>query len=43
MAICETKHKLDRVGAFIRQDLRLTIRMIADKLNINKSTVHKIM
>jgi ribosomal protein S25 len=40
---CETKHKLYRVEASIRQDLRVTIRMIADKLNINESMVHRII
>jgi hypothetical protein len=34
---------LDHVRAFIRQDLRLTIRMIAGELNINECRVHKIV
>jgi hypothetical protein len=32
---------VDRVRAFIRQDGRLTIRIIADELDINECTVHQ--
>jgi gamma-glutamyl phosphate reductase len=32
---------VDRVGAYIRQDRRLTIRIIADELNINECTDHQ--
>jgi hypothetical protein len=41
LASMRTSTNVDRVGAFIRQDRRLTIRMIADELNINESTVHR--
>jgi hypothetical protein len=38
-----TSMNVDRMGAFIRQDRRLTIRMITDELNINECTVHQIV
>jgi ribosomal protein S25 len=38
-----THTKVDHVRAFIRQHRRLTIRMIAQKLNINQCTVHHIV
>jgi hypothetical protein len=41
--LCENQRKHDHVMAFIRQDGRLTIRMIADELNINERTVHEIV
>jgi hypothetical protein len=39
-ASVRTSTNVDRMGTFIRQDRRLTIRMIADDLNINECTVH---
>jgi hypothetical protein len=38
-----TSTNVDRVGSFIRQDRRLTIRTTADDLNINECTVHQIV
>jgi hypothetical protein len=35
-----TSKNVDRVRAFVRQDRRLTIRMIGDELNINECTGH---
>jgi predicted transcriptional regulator len=43
LAPVRTSTNVDRVRAFVRQDRRLTIRMIADELNINECTVHKIV
>jgi hypothetical protein len=34
---------VDRVRAFIRQDQRLTIRIIADELNIHECMIHQIL
>jgi predicted DNA-binding protein YlxM (UPF0122 family) len=42
-ASVRTSTNVDPVRAFVRQDRRLTIRMIADELNINKSAVHQIV
>jgi hypothetical protein len=42
-ASVRTSINVDHVKAFIRQDQRLTIRMIVDELNINECTVHKIL
>lgn len=38
-----TNTDVECVGAFIRQYRRLTIRMIADGLNINECTFHQIL
>jgi hypothetical protein len=38
-----TKTNFDSVRTFLRQDRRLTIRMMADELNINEYTVHQIV
>jgi hypothetical protein len=43
-ASVRTSTNVDRVMmAFIRQDRRLTIRIVADELNINECTVHRIV
>jgi ribosomal protein S25 len=42
-ALVGTSTNVDRVRAFIRQDRRLTIRMIADELNINECMVRQIV
>jgi hypothetical protein len=38
-----TSTNVERVGAFIRQDRRLTFRIITDELDINECTVHQIV
>jgi hypothetical protein len=42
-SVAGTSTNVDSVRAFIRQDRRLTIRMIVDELNINECTVHQIV
>lgn len=36
-------NNVQRVQALVRQDRRLTIRMLSDELNINRETVRKIL
>jgi hypothetical protein len=42
-ASVRTSTNVERVRSFIRQHRRLTIRITADKLNINDCTVHQIV
>jgi hypothetical protein len=42
-ASVRTRTNVDRVGAFIRQDRRLMMRIIADEININECTVHQVV
>ena len=36
----ETDNNVEIVGALVRSDRRLTVRMIASELNLNHTTVH---
>ncbi|KAL4083830.1 hypothetical protein QTP88_029146 [Uroleucon formosanum] len=38
-----TDNNVQRMRALVRQDMRLTIRMLSDELNINRETVRKIL
>jgi hypothetical protein len=42
LASVSASSNVGRMRAFIRQDRRLTIRMIPDELNINERTVHQV-
>jgi len=39
----KTDNNVETVGALVRSDRRLTVRMIASELNFNHTTVHQIL
>ena len=39
----KTDNNVEIVGALVRSDRRLTVRMIASELNLNHTTVHQIL
>jgi len=39
----KTDNNVELVGALVRSDRRLTVRMIASELNLNHTTVHQIL
>ena len=39
----KTNNNVEIVGALVRSDRRLTVRMIASELNLNHTTVHQIL
>jgi len=39
----KTDNNVEIVGALVRSDRRLTVRMIASDLNLNHTTVHQIL
>ena len=39
----KTDVNVERVKSLVRSDRRLTIRLIAEQLNLNKSTVHDVL
>ena len=39
----KTENNVEIVGALVRSDRRLTLRMIASELNLNHTTVHQIL
>ena len=39
----KTDNNVEIVGALVRSDRQLTVRMIASELNLNHTTVHQIL